>query len=109
MPEMNGWDVIEAIRRRAPTMPIILITAFNSPEVVQRASQWRVPVVPKPFPMAVLKAAVGRRFIASLPHLRKLVADGEPSIGATSRPHVQQASVGRRRPWASSQMGGVTG
>jgi hypothetical protein len=27
-------------------------------------------------------------------------------IGATSRPQVQQASVGRRRPWASSQMGG---
>jgi hypothetical protein len=28
-------------------------------------------------------------------------------IGATSRPQVQQASVGRRRPWASSQVGGV--
>src|SRR5262245_57775202 len=28
-------------------------------------------------------------------------------IGATSRPHVQHASVGRRRPWASSQVGGV--
>ena len=30
-------------------------------------------------------------------------------IGATSRPQVQQASVGRRRPTASSQMGGVMG
>jgi ABC transporter substrate binding protein len=28
-------------------------------------------------------------------------------IGATSRPQVQQASVGRRRPWASSRRGGV--
>src|SRR5215470_20246244 len=28
-------------------------------------------------------------------------------IGATSRPHVQQAIVGRRWPWASSQGGGV--
>jgi hypothetical protein len=28
-------------------------------------------------------------------------------IGATSRPQVQQASVGRRRPAASSQVGGV--
>ena len=27
----------------------------------------------------------------------------------TSRPHVQQARVGRRRPCASSQIGGVTG
>ena len=30
-------------------------------------------------------------------------------IGATSRPQVQQAWVGRGRPAASSQMGGVTG
>jgi hypothetical protein len=30
-------------------------------------------------------------------------------IGTTSRPQVQQARVGRRRPAASSQMGGVTG
>jgi hypothetical protein len=29
-------------------------------------------------------------------------------MDATSRPHVQQASVGRRRPEASSQVGGVT-
>jgi hypothetical protein len=28
-------------------------------------------------------------------------------IGATSRPQVQQARVGRRRPWTSSQVGGV--
>jgi hypothetical protein len=30
-------------------------------------------------------------------------------IGATSRPQVQQARVGRGRPEASSQVGGVTG
>jgi CheY-like chemotaxis protein len=25
MPEVSGWDVVEAIRHRAPTMPILLI------------------------------------------------------------------------------------
>jgi DNA-binding response OmpR family regulator len=58
MPAMSGWDVIEAIRERAPTMPIILITAFSDADVMRRASEWRVPVVTKPFPMATLKAAV---------------------------------------------------
>jgi hypothetical protein len=30
-------------------------------------------------------------------------------VTGTSWPHIQQARVGRRRPAASSQMGGVTG
>jgi DNA-binding response OmpR family regulator len=58
MPKMNGWQVIEAIRRRTPTMPIVLVTAFSAAEVMRRASEWRVPVVTKPFPMAMFKAAV---------------------------------------------------
>ena len=58
MPQMSGWDVVEAIRRRAPTMPIVLITALNDPAVMRRASEWRVPVVTKPFPSQTLKAAV---------------------------------------------------
>jgi CheY-like chemotaxis protein len=59
MPQMSGWDVVEAIRRRAPTMPIVLITALNDAVVMRRASESRVPVVTKPFPLQTLKAAVG--------------------------------------------------
>jgi CheY-like chemotaxis protein len=65
MPEMSGWDVVEAIRRRAPTMPIVLITALNDPAVMRRASEWRVAVVSKPFPSQTLKAAVVEALYAS--------------------------------------------
>ena len=58
MPKMNGWQVIEAIRRRAPTMPIVLVTAFSAAEAMRHASEWRVPIVTKPFRMAMFKAAV---------------------------------------------------
>jgi CheY-like chemotaxis protein len=58
MPKMNGWEVIEAIRRRTSTMPIILVTGLIRAEVMRRASEWRVPVIGKPFPMATFQAAV---------------------------------------------------
>lgn len=59
MPKMNGWEVIEAIRRLAPMMPIVLMTAFGAAEVVRRAGEHGVPVVAKPFPVATLQAAIG--------------------------------------------------
>ncbi len=58
MPDVSGWDVIEAIRHRAPTMPILLVTAYDDPAVMRRASGWRVPVIAKPFRLETLKAAV---------------------------------------------------
>jgi AmiR/NasT family two-component response regulator len=38
---------------------MVIITAFNDPDVMQRAGEWGVPVIAKPFPMATLKAVVG--------------------------------------------------
>ena len=58
MPEMTGWGVVEAIRRRAPAMPIVLITALSEPAAVRRASDWRLPVVAKPFRSDTVRAAV---------------------------------------------------
>jgi two-component system chemotaxis response regulator CheY len=58
MPEMSGWHVIEAIRQRDATMPILIITAFSDPGVLQQASEWGITVVAKPFAMATLKVAV---------------------------------------------------
>jgi CheY-like chemotaxis protein len=58
MPEMSGWDVIEAIRHRVPTMPILVVTAFNDLTVIQKAREWQVPVIGKPFRLETLKTAV---------------------------------------------------
>ena len=58
MPEMNGWEVAEAIRQRSSTIPIVLITGLTDPEVVRRAGDGRLPVVQKPFRVEMLRVAV---------------------------------------------------
>ena len=58
MPEMSGWEVVAAIRRRAATMPIVLITGLSDPDVMRRASEWRLRILTKPFSGQTLKAAV---------------------------------------------------
>jgi CheY-like chemotaxis protein len=58
MPEVSGWEVVEAIRRRAPTIPIIMMTGFNSPTVLRRARECRARMIVKPFQVQTLKAAL---------------------------------------------------
>jgi CheY-like chemotaxis protein len=65
MPEMSGWEVVEAIRRRSLTMPIVLITGLIDPGVMRRAGEQGLPVVPKPFRSEVLRAAVVEAFQAN--------------------------------------------
>jgi CheY-like chemotaxis protein len=48
MPQVSGWAVIEGIRHRAPTMPIVLLTALHDPGGVG---------VPVPEPSALLSLA----------------------------------------------------
>jgi CheY-like chemotaxis protein len=58
MPEVSGWEVIEAIRQRAPAIPIVLFTGLSNQDVLRRARECRVMVVAKPFHAQTLKAAL---------------------------------------------------
>jgi CheY-like chemotaxis protein len=58
MPGMSGWAMIESIRRRAPTVPVVLITGLTQPAVMQRARTWRLPVIAKPFRADAFRAVV---------------------------------------------------
>jgi CheY-like chemotaxis protein len=58
MPAMSGWAVVETIRRRAPSTPIVLTTGMNQPAVMQRARNWRLPVIGKPFRSDTIRAIV---------------------------------------------------
>jgi CheY-like chemotaxis protein len=49
MPSMSGWRVVETIRRLRPAPPIVLLTGMNEPTVLQRARNWGLPVIIKPF------------------------------------------------------------
>src|SRR5262245_12851027 len=39
MSEGTGWDVVEAIRRRAPATRVVLITGLDAPDLVRRARE----------------------------------------------------------------------
>jgi CheY-like chemotaxis protein len=58
MPDVSGWNVIESIQQRAPTMPIVLISGLTDPKMMERARKSRVPVVTKPFALETLKAVL---------------------------------------------------
>jgi CheY-like chemotaxis protein len=58
MPAMSGWGVVETIRLRAPSCPIVLITGLNQPAVMQRAREWRLPIITKPFRADALRAVI---------------------------------------------------
>lgn len=63
IPGVTGLSLLEELREWRPTheLPVILITAFGSPEVHARARKLGAStVLDKPFPISALLAAVAR-------------------------------------------------
>jgi CheY-like chemotaxis protein len=58
MPAMSGWGVVERIRQYAPTTAVVLMTGMDQPIVMQRARDWRLPVIVKPFRADAIRAIV---------------------------------------------------
>jgi DNA-binding response OmpR family regulator len=58
MPDMTGWDVIRAIRARSVAVPIIMVTGSVDNLETQRVREAGLTVVPKPFTLQDLQAAV---------------------------------------------------
>ena len=56
MPVLDGWGVVEGVRRIAPGLPVVMLSGSNEDE--DRARAWGVPLVLKPFGLSELKAAV---------------------------------------------------
>jgi len=81
MPTMSGWAVVETIRRRAPSLPIVLITGMSEPAVMQRARDWRLPVIVKPFRSEAIQAIVA----SALPTKREQRRTGTSDPGASPR------------------------
>jgi two-component system, cell cycle sensor histidine kinase and response regulator CckA len=56
MPKMNGVDSAEAIRRITPELPIIFMSGFFSPELLQRSNTMaHVAFLQKPFALSQLR------------------------------------------------------
>jgi CheY-like chemotaxis protein len=60
MPGMNGWEVVETLRQRSSTVPVVLLTGLADSGVVQRAAARRVTLLSKPFLAETLRAALTR-------------------------------------------------
>jgi CheY-like chemotaxis protein len=60
MPGASGWDVIEAVRRRASGTPVIIVTGTATDADRQRAREQAVMLVDKPFRIEAFRAAVHR-------------------------------------------------
>jgi CheY-like chemotaxis protein len=58
MPEVSGWELVDAIRQQAPTVPIVVMTGLRDPAVLLRARDCRVRVIEKPFYVSTLKTAL---------------------------------------------------
>lgn len=49
LPGMNGLELIESVHQHCPDMRSVLITAFGSPQIQERARHLTDAYVPKPF------------------------------------------------------------
>ncbi|MCI0488190.1 MAG: response regulator [Blastocatellia bacterium] len=50
LPDLSGFDVLDRIRKKRSGTPVIVITAYSTPEVVERLmNNGAMDVLPKPF------------------------------------------------------------
>jgi CheY-like chemotaxis protein len=70
----DGTELIEALRRLLPAVPILVVTAFRPSELCQRAfAAGAAAVLPKPFDVATLRQALWSSTMA------RRQADSQPS------------------------------
>ncbi len=61
MPQMSGLEVLEALRERGCTTPVIMVTAYGSEKVVQRALRLGVTdYITRPFELDAMREAIDR-------------------------------------------------
>jgi DNA-binding NtrC family response regulator len=64
LPDADDLRVLACIRQEAPKMPVILMTAFATREIVEDATVLGASVLTKPFDLNDLAIAVGRALAA---------------------------------------------
>jgi DNA-binding NtrC family response regulator len=60
MPDAQNLGVLSRIRAAAPALPVIIMSAFMTPEIAQQATALGSGIVSKPFDLTGLAAAVER-------------------------------------------------
>jgi DNA-binding NtrC family response regulator len=84
MPEMDGLQLLEAIRQRDETLPIVLVTAHGSERIAVRAmKQGAYEYVTKPFEMDEMSVVIERALEARALRLRNRFLTAERALGRT--------------------------
>ena len=58
LPGMNGLELIERVRQSAPSTPSLLMTAFGSSHIEERAKEQDIVYLAKPFNLSAFMATV---------------------------------------------------
>src|SRR5262245_4883276 len=69
-PEASAWELVQAIRQRAPTIPVVLLTGLTDSALLSRARECRVRVIAKPFRLETLKATLVEALMPRLANAR---------------------------------------
>ncbi len=84
MPEMDGLQLLEAIRRRDETLPVVLVTAHGSERIAVRAmKQGAYEYVTKPFEMDEMSVVLERALEARALRLQNRFLSAERALGRT--------------------------
>jgi DNA-binding response OmpR family regulator len=78
MPHVTGWDVVNAVRGRRPTMPMIMISGFATYDDVRRAQRLGVPLLHKPFSVSELRRVVRELLAAEASQLERRTESDVP-------------------------------
>jgi DNA-binding NtrC family response regulator len=102
MPEMDGMDLLRAVRDRDESLPVILLTARGSERLAVRAIRaGAYEYVPKPFDVDEMALAIGRALEARELRRRNRQLTAEHTIG---RRVVSEAAVMRQLLDATSRV-----
>jgi len=79
MSGVTGWEVAQAVRRRAPTVGVILLAGSATNLDSARARQWRLTLLEKPVRLEELAAVLCREFAPGVaPEQTGTLLPGEP-------------------------------
>jgi CheY-like chemotaxis protein len=92
MPNVTGWDVVNAVRGRLPTMPILMISGFATEDDMRQARQVGVPLLRKPFSVAELQRLIRELLAAGASEPERLSESDvprKPLMKAPEEPHAR--------------------
>jgi len=90
---MNGLDVLAEVRRRRPSLPVVVITGHATPDEVEQVRRWaRFDVIEKPAPLTHYQLAL-KRLISTEHRGTNDAKRGGQALSSAGRSVIENARV----------------